>query len=92
MNTYAKFAPTVFVAKCPEQHEKGDIITLTSKYGNESDVEVFNLVKTQDGSYFYSFVRCDGLDSQERAKQKSERYQGYAVSNIGKPQGRGENF
>lgn len=31
MNTYAKFAPTVFVAKCKDPHQKGEIITLTSK-------------------------------------------------------------
>ena len=27
MNTYAKYCPNVFVAKCTERHEKGDIIT-----------------------------------------------------------------
>lgn len=45
MNTYSKFAPNVFVAKCPEMHEKGEIITLTSKYGKETEVEIYNLVK-----------------------------------------------
>ena len=33
MNTYAKFYPNVFVAKCPDAHQKGDVIILTSKYG-----------------------------------------------------------
>ncbi|HDX1038061.1 TPA: DUF3560 domain-containing protein [Pasteurella multocida] len=78
MNTYAKFAPTVFVAKCTEPHQKGDIVTLTSKYGNETEVEIHNLVKQQGDCYFYSFTRCDGVDSQTRAVQKAERYQGYA--------------
>lgn len=78
INTYAKFAPTVFVAKCAESHEKGEIITLTSKYGNETEVEIHNLVKQQDGYYFYSFTRCDGMNSQVRATQKAERYQSYA--------------
>ncbi|MDH3000207.1 hypothetical protein A1D23_08435 [Chelonobacter oris] len=78
INTYVKFAPTVFVAKCPEPHDKGDIITLTSKHGNETDVEIHNLVKQHDGFYFYSFTRCDGVDSQVRAMQKAERYQEYA--------------
>lgn len=52
MNTYAKFAPTVFVAKCTEPHQKGDIVTLTSKYGNETEVEIHNLVKQQGDCYF----------------------------------------
>ncbi|WP_233141475.1 DUF3560 domain-containing protein [Aggregatibacter actinomycetemcomitans] len=78
INTYAKFAPTVFVAKCPEQHTKGEIITLTSKYGNEVEVEVHNLVKQAEGHYFYSFTRCNGNDSQTRAAAKAERYQSYA--------------
>lgn len=78
INTYAKFAPTVFVAKCPEAHSKGEIITLTSKYGKETDVEIYNCVGQKDGFYFYSFVRCDGMDSQAFAQQKAERYQGYA--------------
>ena len=55
-NTYAKFAPNVFVAKCTEPHEKGEVIVLTSKYGNETEVVIHNLVKQQDGMYFYSFV------------------------------------
>ena len=75
MNTYAKFAPTVFVAKCPEQHAKGEIITLTSKHGSGTEVEIHNLVKQVDGYYFYSFIRCDGVNSQVRAEQKVERYQ-----------------
>lgn len=78
MNTYSKFVPNVFLAKCPEKHERGDIITLTSKYGNETEVEIFNLVKEQDEHYFYSFVRCDGVNAQTKAMEKAERYQGYA--------------
>lgn len=78
LNTYAKFVPNVFLAKCPEPHQRGDIVTLTSKYGKETEVEIYNLVKQQDDFYFYSFTRCDGMNSQVRAAQKAERYQGYA--------------
>lgn len=78
LNTYAKFVPNVFLATCPEPHAKGDIIILTSKYGNEVEAEIHNLVKENDGYYFYSFTRCDGMNSQVRAQQKAERYQGYA--------------
>lgn len=75
INTYAKFAPNVFVAKCYEAHAKGDIVTLTSKYGKEAKVKLHNLVKQQEGYYFYSFTRCDGTDSQTRAKDKADKYQ-----------------
>ncbi|MEH8033834.1 DUF3560 domain-containing protein [Gallibacterium anatis] len=75
LNTYAKFVPNVFLAKCAEPHQRGDIITLTSKYGKETEVEIFNLVKQQDDFYFYSFVRCDGVNRQTHALQKAERYQ-----------------
>lgn len=78
INTYVKFAPTVFVAKCSEPHTKGEIITLTSKYGNETEVQIHNLVKQNDEHYYYSFIRCDGMNSQSFSQQKAERYQGYA--------------
>ncbi|MDP8189086.1 DUF3560 domain-containing protein [Pasteurella skyensis] len=79
-NTYTKFAPNVFVAKCPEMHNKGEIITLTSKYGKETEVEIYNFVGQKDGYYLYSFIRCDGLDSQARAKARAERYQTFSNS------------
>lgn len=75
LNTYAKFVPNVFLAKCTEPHQRGETITLTSKYGKETEVEIFNLVKQQDDAYFYSFVRCDGINRQTHALQKAERYQ-----------------
>lgn len=75
MNTYVKFAPNVFIAKCPESHQKGDVITLTSKYGNETEVKVHNLVKQDSEYFYYSFTRCDGVS---RATAKAERYQQYA--------------
>ena len=31
MNTYQKYCPNVFVAKCDEKHDKGEIITVTTK-------------------------------------------------------------
>ena len=37
MNTYVKFAPNVFVAKCEEQYEKGEVIEVTTKYGKENE-------------------------------------------------------
>lgn len=81
MNTYTKFCPNVFVAKCETEQKKGDVIILTTKYGQEHENEVHNyLGKTKDGFYLYSIIRVDGFNSQERAKNKAERLNGYALN------------
>lgn len=80
MNTYHKFCPNVFVAKCDTMHEKGETIQLTTKYGKENDCIVFNLVGKKDGFFYYSIVRADGYNMQERAKSKAERYESWAAS------------
>lgn len=80
-NTFTKYCPNVFVAKCPEMHEKGEVIRLTTKYGKEVENEVHNyLGKTKDGFYLYSITRCDGFNSQERAANKAEKLEGYAAN------------
>lgn len=80
MNTYKKFAANVFVAKCEEQHEKGEEIIVTTKYGKENECIVHNLVgRDPEGNFYYSIVRADGFNTQERAKQKAERYEEYAA-------------
>jgi hypothetical protein len=81
MNTYTKYCPNVFVAKCTEKHEKGETIILTTKYGQEHENEVFNFLgKTKDGFYLYSVIRTDGMNAQQRAKNKAERLNGYALN------------
>ena len=80
MNTYYKFAPNVFLAQCTEKHEKGEIIPVTTKYGKENDSEVFNLMGAKNGFFYYSIIRADGFNIQERAKAKAERLQGWAAS------------
>lgn len=80
MNTYYKYAPNVFIAKCEEVHKKGDIINVTTKYGKENESIVFNAVGHKDGYHYYSIVRSDGYNIQERAKAKSERYAMWADS------------
>lgn len=75
MNTYAKYCPNVFVAKCTEQHEKGDKIILTTKYGKENECIVFNLLGQKEGHHYYSIVRADGFNVQEWAKKRAERLQ-----------------
>jgi len=79
-NTYAKYCPNVWVAKCPERHEKGEIIPVTTQYGKDNDSIVFNLVAERDGFFYYSIVRADGYNVQERAKAKAERYNQWAAS------------
>ena len=79
MNTFKKYYPNVFVAECTEQHEKGEIITLETKYGKEVENEVHNFLgKTKDGKFLYSITRTDGTNSQTRAISKAEKLEGYA--------------
>ena len=40
MNTYMKYCPNVFVAKCEEKHQKGEVIIITTKYGKENEIRV----------------------------------------------------
>ena len=80
MNTYYKFAPNVFLAKCSEKHEKGEIIDVTTRHGKENESIVFNLIFEKDGFYFYSIVRADGFNVQEHARRKAEKYSDYAHS------------
>lgn len=80
MNTYTKYAPNVFVAKCTEPHEKGETIPVTTKYGKENDSIVFNLVGQKDGFYYYSIVRADGFNVQEYAKRRAEKLQNAAIN------------
>lgn len=73
MNTYSKFCPNVYVAKCTEKHEKGDLIIVTTRNNYEHECIVFNLVNQKDEFYYYSIVRADGFNAQERAKRKADR-------------------
>lgn len=74
MNSYYKFCPNVFVARCPEKHEKGDVIEITTKYGKVNEHIIHNLVREKDGFFYYSITRADGFNMQERARRKAEKY------------------
>lgn len=80
MNTYYKYAPNVFLAKCDEKHEKGEEIAVTTKYGKENDCIVFNQIFERDGFYYYSIVRADGFNVQEWAKRRAERRREWSAS------------
>jgi hypothetical protein len=78
MNTYAKYCPNVFVAKCQEQYDKGETIEVETKYGKKNESIVFNLVAQKDGFFYYSIVRADGFDARAYAAKKAERLQSVA--------------
>lgn len=76
--------PNVFLAQCTEKHEKGDIITVTTKYGKENESIIFNLMYEKDNFFFYSIVRADGFNFQEHAKRKAEKLKGYSANALKK--------
>ena len=86
MNTYQKYCPNVYLAKCEEQYEKGEIIEVETKYGKPNESIVFNLIAEKDGYFYYSIVRADGFNVQEWAKRKADRLNG-AASNAEKKSG-----
>ena len=80
MNTYSKYLPNVWLAKCQTEHNRGDIIPVANKYGKESDCEVHNLIVKNANGYFYSVTRCDGLNRQTYAERKAKKYAEWAKS------------
>jgi len=75
-NTYYKYAPNVWLAKCDAEHVKGDIILIANKYGKEAEHEVFKLIGSKDGFYYYSAVRI----GENYAEKKAEKYAKWAKS------------
>jgi len=80
MNTYKKFAPNVFIAKCTERQKSGETIILTTKYGKEHECVVFNFIGQKDDYWFYSIVRSDGFNSQEFAKRKAKKLESASLN------------
>jgi hypothetical protein len=85
MNKFKKYCPNVWVAECEEQHEKGEIIALETKYGKEVECEVYNLVgytgTKEKPNYCYSIVK---LEDKTYAERKAEKYNNAATNSIGK--------
>ena len=82
MNTYKKYCPNVYVAQCEEKHQKGDVITLTTKRGKENQHIVHNFVgytgTKENPLYCYSITRVDGFDARQRALNKLEKLNQWA--------------
>lgn len=79
-NSYYKLQPNVFLARCEEEHEKGDIIEIETKYGKINRHIIHNLIKENSGIFYYSITREDGYNLQERAKRKAEQREQWAES------------
>lgn len=78
MNTYYKLCPNVWLAKCEKEHQKGDVIQLTNKYGREADVEIHNRIACGSPDYFYySFTRMEGMSYAER---RADKYNTWAAA------------
>ena len=75
MNTYSKYAPNVFLAKCTEEHKKEETIFVTTRYGKENESIIFNLIYQRDDFFYYSIVRADGFNVQEWARNRSNKLQ-----------------
>ncbi|NJO00405.1 MAG: DUF3560 domain-containing protein [Bacteroidia bacterium] len=84
MNTYAKYAPNVYVAKCTEKHEKGEVINVTTRHGKENESIIFNFLLERDGFFYYSILRADGFNTQQWAKRRAERLNNSADKASGK--------
>ena len=84
MNRYKKYCPNVFIAVCDEEHQKDDVITITTKYGKENEHIVHNFVgkfNTSGGVKFgYSITRTDGTNSQTVAERRAERLESWQQS------------
>ena len=79
-NSYYKYFPNVFLAKCPAPHNKNDVITLLTRYGKENKHIVYNLIGEREGFYYYSIIREDGYNAQERAQKKADKLNSWADS------------
>ncbi|MEC7118966.1 MAG: DUF3560 domain-containing protein [Pseudomonadota bacterium] len=79
-NTYAKYCPNVFVAKCTEEYQKGDIIEVETRHGKINECIVYNLVAQRNGEFYYSIVRADGFNTNVRNQNKADRYANWAQS------------
>lgn len=73
-NTYAKYCPNVFVAKCDSPHEKGEIIEVETRHGKVNECVVHNLILQKGEYYYYSITRADGFNLQERSARKADKY------------------
>jgi len=80
MNKYKKYCPNVFVLESEEDFSRGDIVEIETKYGKINEIIIFNKLLERDGIKYYSQIRADGFNIQERARLKSEKYSEWSDS------------
>lgn len=80
MNTYKKYCPNVYVIESTEDYNRGDIAEVETRHGKINEVIIFNKVFERNGLKYYSQVRADGFNVQERARQKAQKYSGWSDS------------
>jgi len=80
MTTYRKYCPSVYVIESDQEYSKGDVVEVETRHGKINEVIIFNKVFSRDGLNYYSQVRADGFNIQERAKLKAQRYSEWADS------------
>ena len=73
-NTFSKYCPNVWLAKCSKQYQKGDFIDVENRFGKVVECEVHNFIYEKAGFFYYSITRCDGLNRQTYAERKAEKY------------------
>ena len=81
MNRFRKFCPNVWIAECDQEHKKGEVIEIETKYGKDVPCMVYNLIKTANGVYWYSIVK---VEDQTYAERKAERYHNSTVNHMKK--------
>jgi len=84
MNKYKKYCPNVFVVESEEEYNHGDIAEIETKYGKINEVIIFNKLFEKDGIKYYSQIRADGFNMQERAKLKADKYGNWSDSALTK--------
>ncbi|MCK4812343.1 MAG: DUF3560 domain-containing protein [Candidatus Marinimicrobia bacterium] len=84
MNKYKKYCPNVFVIESEENFNRGDVVDVETRYGKINEVIIYNRLFERDGKKYYSQIRADGFNIQERAKLKSEKYDNWADSAVKK--------
>ena len=86
MNNYKKYSANVFVMETTENYKKGDIATITSRHGKETQVEIYNSIPSQNSFNYYSFVRLDGVNAQTIAKKRAEKAEATKENKLKKSQ------
>lgn len=80
MNRYKKYCTNVFVIESAGDLTRGDVVEVETKYGKINEVVIYNKLFEKNGLKYYSQVRADGFNIQERARLKAEKYEKWSAS------------